>query len=107
MDERRQYPRVNAPIFCRPVGKPLFGRRKALDVSAGGMRIYSDDPVEVGDRLELDLMLDQGQPILCTVEIVWVDTLPSGDPAKYDVGVKFVELRDVDKARLEQVLKAD
>src|SRR5215472_2586457 len=87
--DRRQYPRVNAPVFCRPVGKPLFGRRRATDVSMGGMRLYADEAPVAGERLELDLFIDDKHEITCRVEIVWVDELPEGSPARYDVGVRF------------------
>ena len=49
--DRRKFQRVGVPVFCKPVGQPLFGRRKAVDVSLGGLRIYADDPPQAGDVL--------------------------------------------------------
>lgn len=103
MDDRRQYPRVNAPVRCRPVGRS--DTRDAIDVSLGGMRIYLDDPVEESDRLELDVLLPEGPPILCTVEVVWVEILGPGASALLDVGVKFVMIREADRARLAALLE--
>ncbi len=107
MDDRRKFRRVNAPVFCRPLGHPLFGRRKAVDVSMGGLRLYADDPPAVGDRLELELFLPDQSELVCTVEVVWVDDLPEGSPARHDVGVKFISIRPEDSERLQSVLKPE
>ncbi|TMB32720.1 MAG: hypothetical protein E6J58_22640 [Deltaproteobacteria bacterium] len=107
MDDRRKFHRVNAPVFCRPVGQPLFSRRKAVDVSLGGLRVYADDPPMSGDRLELELFLPDQSEVMCTVEVVWVEALPEGSPARYDVGVKFVTISPVDRERLSTVLQSE
>jgi len=105
--DRRQFPRVNAPVFCRPVGKPIFGRRRAADVSVGGMRLYADEPPATGDRLELELFLPDEAELTCAVEVVWVDELPEGSPARFDIGVKFVNVREEDRARIAAVLQEE
>src|SRR5437764_2685953 len=107
MDDRRKFHRVNAPVFCRPVGQPLFSRRKAVDVSLGGLRVYADDPPMSGDRLELELFLPDQSEVMCTVEVVWVEALPEGSPARYDVGVKFVTISPGDRERLSTVLQSE
>jgi len=107
MDDRRKFQRVNAPVFCRPLGHSLFGRRRAVDVSLGGLRVYADDPPDAGDRLELELFLPDDSEVVCTVEVVWVDELPEGSPARYDVGVKFVTIDAADRQRLSTVLKPE
>ena len=107
MEDRRKFQRVNAPVFCRPVGQPLFGRRKAVDVSLGGLRVYADDPPMAGDRLELELFLPDQTEVVCTVEVVWVEELPEGSPARYDVGVKYVSISPGDRERLSSVLQKD
>jgi len=104
VNDRRQYPRINAPVFCRPVGKPLFGRRRAADVSLGGMRLYADDAPAIGDRLELELFLPDQTELTCRVEVVWVEALPENAPARFDVGAKFIEIAEADRIRLSEVL---
>jgi hypothetical protein len=104
-EERRKFKRINAPVFCRPVGKPLFGRRRALDVSLGGMRLYADEAPAIGDRLGLELFLPNGQGVTCKVEVVWIDELPIGEPAKFDIGVRFVEIDAFVLEQLSAVLK--
>ena len=74
MDDRRKFHRVNAPVFCRPLGQPLFGRRKAVDVSLGGLRVYADEPPMPGDRLELELFLpDQSEVVARSRWCGWTD----------------------------------
>ena len=102
--DRREYPRVNAPVFCRPTGKPFFKRRQALDISLGGIRIFADEAPAIGDRLELELFLPDSTELTCTVEVVWVEDLPEGSPARHDVGVKFVNIKPEDRQRLSAVL---
>ena len=89
------------------MGKPLFGRRRAVDVSLGGMRVFADDAPMAGDRLELELFLPGNAEVTCTVEVVWIDELPEGSPARYDVGVKFVAIEPGDRERLAAVLKPE
>jgi hypothetical protein len=101
---RRQFPRVNVSVFCRPIGKALFGKRRATDVSLGGIRLYADEPATVGDRLALELFLPDGREIQCRVEIVWVEELPAGGPARFDLGLKFLEIEPEVRAQLSAVL---
>ena len=105
-DDRRQYPRLEAPVLCRPAGLllRLLQPRQAIDISLGGMRIFSDDPVKLGSLLELDLFLPDQTTVTAKAEVVWVEELPPGAPALYDVGLRFTELAEGDKARLAQVL---
>ena len=94
-------------MFCRPVGRPLFSRRRVNDVSLGGMRIFADEPPAAGDRLELELFLPDESEVTCRVEVVWVEPLASGAPARYDVGVKFVGIAQDDLRRLTVVLERE
>ncbi len=103
--ERRKFPRLNAPLFFRPRGLSLFQERPPRDVDLGGARIYSDDPVKIGARLEVELFLPDEPTVTAGVEVVWVDELPADAPARYDVGLKFLELKLEDRARLSAVLE--
>jgi hypothetical protein len=104
--ERRQFPRLKAPVLCRPTGLilRLLQPRQTIDISLGGVRIFSDDPVNVGTRLSLELFLPDESTLDCKAEVVWVEELPPGEPARFDVGLRFTELHDADKARLGQVI---
>ncbi len=103
--ERRRYRRLQAPILIRPVS-PLARRVKpnVSDVSLGGLRAYSDEEQKPGQRLELELLLPDGASATVLVEVVWVMALPEGAPARYDVGLRFVDVRPEDLGRIARVL---
>jgi hypothetical protein len=90
-EERRKFPRVTAPIYCRPARRRL-PRRRVVDVGLGGMRVYSDEAFKVGSRMEIDLFPPDGDPITCLTEVVWVRPVPGGDPAPYDVGLQYLDI---------------
>jgi len=100
--ERRRHPRLNAPILWRVAG--LRTARAPVDLSLGGMRMYSDDALEVGTRLELELLVPGEEKIEFVVRVVWVDALPAGSPARYDVGFEFLSLDAVAAKHLGALL---
>ena len=110
-DERRKFRRLKAPVFYRPVGLSLLrrlrgkeDRERAVDISLGGVRIYSDDELQVGSRLELDLFLPDDTTLATKAVVVWVHPMPEGSPARYDVGVRFDDMDEADQQRLSHVL---
>lgn len=91
--ERRQFPRVSAPMYCRPARRRLLRRRKVVDVGLGGMRVYSDEAFKVGDRMEIDLLHEDGDDfVTCVAEVAWTREIPGGDPASYDLGLRFLDV---------------
>ena len=105
---RRRYRRVRAPVLCRPIGKQLLSLTKApIDISRGGLRIFGDDAMAPGDRLEIELFLPDDTTLITEVEIVWVDKLPEGSPALFDMGLKFLNEKDAQLDRLAAVLEQD
>ncbi len=103
--DRRRYRRVKAPIFIRPMG-PLARSltREIGDISLGGLRAYSDDQRRPGERLELELLLPDGGSATLIAEVVWVQILPEGSAARFDVGLRYLELDPRDLQRIAQVL---
>jgi c-di-GMP-binding flagellar brake protein YcgR len=94
-DDRRRFPRLNVPVFYRPAR--LFGPRKvAQDVSRGGIRVYTDDALELGTRLELELFMAEGDSLTVDVRVAWVREL-SGQDTRYEAGLEFLAM---DEARL-------
>jgi hypothetical protein len=104
-DDRRRFPRVKAPIYCRPAHRRL-PKRQVVDVGLGGMRVYSDEPFEKGAKFEVELFLPDGESVTCLTEVVWIRGLPAG-PAKYDIGLTFLHVPEDARDRLAQVLGDD
>lgn len=97
--DRRHYPRLNAHVLWR--SPRLSGpRRPANNVSLGGMRMYSDENIPVGTRLELELLLPGEEALHLLARVVWVDFLPGGQPAPCDVAVEFLDVPERTRTRL-------
>jgi len=101
---RPPYRRVQAPVYHRPTSWFSHGLRRIGTTSQGGLRSYSDDVVKVGRILEMDVFLPSGEPVTAVVEVEWCDPLPRGGPARFDVGLRIVQIEAAEKARLESVL---
>ena len=102
--ERRRYPRLQAPVYCRPIGPLAAKGGQAIDLGLGGVRVYSDDPMEPGSRLEIELRLPDESTLTFLSEVVWLQELQESAPASYDVGLQFLDLTPEDLEALESVL---
>jgi Tfp pilus assembly protein PilZ len=95
-DDRRRFPRLNVPVFYRPA-RLLGPRQVAQDVSRGGIRVYTDDTLAIGTRLEIELFLPEGDSLTVDVRVAWVREL-SGQDARFEAGLEFLTM---DEARTE------
>ena len=92
-------------MLCRPAGLALaHHKRNARDISLGGMRVFTDDDLPVGSRLDLDVLLPDGCAVRCWARVVWLKALAPQNGAKYDVGLKFLDMAESDIQRLAAVL---
>jgi PilZ domain len=110
----------------------LARQRQPIDLSLGGVRIYSDDRLKVGELLKMEFFLDEKTPVIYTAEVVWIEALkaagrdskggegrqsgptgPTGQgsggqrempPARFDVGLKFLDLEPAALKLLVSVL---
>ncbi|HEX5656483.1 MAG TPA: PilZ domain-containing protein [Polyangiales bacterium] len=97
-DDRRRFPRLNVPVFYRPA-RLLGPRQVAQDVSRGGIRVYTDDALAIGTRLEIELFLPEGDSLTVDVRVAWVREL-TGQDARFEAGLEFLAM---DEARTEAV----
>jgi hypothetical protein len=70
----------------------LARQRQPIDLSLGGVRIYSDDRLKIGELLKLEFFLDGADPVTYTAQVVWIEPLSDGAAARFDVGLKFLQL---------------
>lgn len=103
-EERRRFPRVTAPVFYRSP-RVFSPKQKVSNISPAGVRIYSDDPLEEGKRLELEFFLPSGSSMVAIARVVWIKELPPDYEGKYDVGLEFIQLPPVGVDELKSVLK--
>jgi hypothetical protein len=82
----------------------LARQREPVDISLGGVRIYSDEALRVGELFKLEFFLPDVAPVTYTAEVVWIEPLAEGAPARFDVGLKFIQLEPDALRLLLQVL---
>jgi Tfp pilus assembly protein PilZ len=63
-----------------------------LDISLSGIRVYSDNPLNTGEELEIQLDLPDKQRVKCRATVMWVKPLAKADLARYEVGLQFIDL---------------
>ena len=104
--ERRQFRRIQAPVYCRPAGlKFLSKHEESIDVSLGGVRVYSDEELKIGERLTMELFAKDEPSVHFDAEVAWIEALEPGAPGKFDVGLKFVHVDAEAEALLAKVLE--
>jgi hypothetical protein len=101
--DKRRFPRIKAPIYYK---SPRFrhARQQVLDASLGGVRIYSDTPLKVEERLDLELFLPDRSTVRCGARVAWIALMPAGSPAKYDIGLELVSVPPGGVQRMAKVL---
>ena len=99
---RTAYPRLLAPVYFTPSGLPrwLQRRRPPRGNSLGGVRVFTDERPAEDVPLRLEVFLVDGTSVRCKAVVAWVDPLPEGAPARFDVGLEFTALRPGDRERL-------
>jgi len=104
--ERRKFARVKAPIYCRPAKRRLGRRKKVVDMSMGGLRVYSDEAFKTGARMEIDLFPPDGEGdfVTCLTEVVWIKEIPGGNPANYDIGLQYLDVPPEARALLAKIV---
>jgi hypothetical protein len=104
-NERRVYRRVQAGVLARPTSFLARAAAKRVnDISLGGLRVHSDEAWKPGARLELELLFPDGASAVFLAEVVWVEALVEGAPARFDVGFKFVAVNAADLEHIAAVL---
>jgi hypothetical protein len=87
--------------FIEPAA--LSAQGDALDISLGGVRIYSHKKLPVGGIISLEIFRPYGPPASYRAQVMWVQPLAEGAPARFDVGLRFVEVEPDALAFLMQV----
>ncbi len=83
--ERRRHPRFKLSQALAYEWGETGGTVRTVDVSLGGIKIQTDSPIPVDERLDLILVLDY-EAINPVGKIVWSKPSSGG---KYDVGISF------------------
>ena len=90
--DQRKFSRKPSSLSCQ-IGS-YFSPQSTLDISRGGSRIYSSQPLQVGEELKLTFFVPGNQKLISTVKVAWVKNAGKQAPAKYEVGLQFVEISE-------------
>jgi c-di-GMP-binding flagellar brake protein YcgR len=74
--ERRAAVRVSVevPVWCEPVSGGERFQARAIDLAGDGARIMTNRELVPGDRLQIELVVDQpAYRVECVAEVVWAD----------------------------------
>jgi len=100
----RQHQRFKSPIYYKPA-RISSAYKPVIDVSLGGMRVHAKQNLELGDSIDVELLLPDQSHIFCSAKVAWLKQLPSWANYKYDVGLQFLKLLSHDQQRLADILQ--
>ena len=104
--DRRIYPRLKVPMLWRSPGL-IAKLSRTVNVSMGGARVFSDDRMKVGSKLNLELMPEPETSVQVLARVAWIDELEDGAPARFDVGLEFLDVPEEMVSRLAAILQRD
>lgn len=104
LGERRKHPRFALHVYCR-IEKSQSLRQRVSNISLGGVRIYSDQRLDVNEKVELELHFPSGFSSKGLARVVWIKELPPNSGASYDVGFEFLNLPEEAVDELKKALE--
>jgi len=103
----KPYPWLQAPAYFTRVAPPLFpDDPDPAELILGGFRVYTDDLLKELSWVDTEIFLARQPDVICTARVAWVDELPDGAPARFDVGLQIAAINPCDRKRLVSVVKA-
>lgn len=105
MEERRRYIRLDTRlrITYRILPSPAPTISETLDIGGGGIRIFLNEPMNVGTLLELEIFLpEDNKPIRCRGKVVWIEEFSIYQGTKeerkeLEAGVEFTNIAPEDR----------
>ena len=106
--DKRKHPRfsVDLPVEYYKLGSLTKHDGKTMNVSQGGLLLYSSEPLEIGLYLRLKLFLSSGSTsstIETIAEMAWRET-HSDERGDYRTGVRFLDTSPEDMSKLKKFL---
>jgi hypothetical protein len=103
--DRRIFPRLKVPMLWRSPG--MVANLRTVNMSLGGARVYSDDRMKLGRKLHVELLVGPDSTVQVLARVVWIDELETGAPARYDIGLEFLDVPEEMTSRLAAILQKD
>ena len=101
--KERQYPRFPVPLMYRaPSDSTIF---PVINLSLGGLRIHRAEQLKPREEVALELMLPDQTILACQARVIWQHALLDHiTDARYDVGLRWVNLSDDALRQLTEVI---
>jgi hypothetical protein len=102
--DRRRFPRLSSQVYYR-FGKSKSLRQRVSNISLGGVRIYSDERLDISEEVDLELHFPNGFSGKGSARVVWIKELPPESGVSYDVGLEFLDFPDEAIEELKKTLE--
>jgi len=108
--ERRKYPRVNVglPIEYFQINSSVSQNGRLMDLSEGGMLMFSPEQIEIGQHLKSNFSFTSGSEInsiKMLTEVAWIDIDLGEIWGDYRYGIRFIDVSPEDMTRLKSFLR--
>jgi PilZ domain len=80
---------------------------RAQNMSLGGARVFSDEKMRINRKLNLELFAGPDSTVQVLARVAWIDELGKDAPARFDVGLEFLDVPEEMLSRLSDILKKD
>jgi len=102
--DRRRFRRLLAPSVFRPAQATLFGlAAPPADALLAGVSVLADEELPRGQQLQLEVFVEKELSVTCTIEVAWLEELPRGAGARFEIGLRFL---GADKSLVERLAPA-
>ena len=102
--KERQYPRFPVPLMYRAPSDPTLS--PVINLSLGGLRIHRAEQLKPREEVALELMLPDQTILACQARVIWQRALLDHiADARYDVGLRWVNLSDDALRQLTDVIQ--
>lgn len=97
--QRRKYTRIKFIEELELINEDTVHKIRTLDLSAGGMKVTSEDNINIEKDYDVTIKLSDEQEVKCKYQLIRVE---KGDNGLYTISGRFICLSNIDKMTLVQ-----
>lgn len=97
--QRRKFTRIKYIENLELVCGDIVHKVRTLDLSAGGMKLQTQDNIDIEKEYKVQIKLSNEQEVNCKYQLIRVE---KGDNGLYTVSGRFTQLSNIDKMTLVQ-----
>lgn len=107
--ERRKSPRfpIRMAVEYSRVNSPINQTGQTVDASEGGLQILLPEQMEIGQKLNMKLVVSSGSKLNSVemlAEVVWINTQLGEGEKLYRAGVRFINISREGMTKLKDFL---